>query len=48
MTLLDVIDLDKIWKFYVRKQIFWAMGESGRGFFFEFMRKLKWKKNFNK
>ena len=39
MTLLDVIDLDRIWKFYVGKQFFWAVGKSGRGFGLELMRK---------
>ena len=32
-------------KFYVRKQIFWAMGESGRGFGLEVMKKSKLEKN---
>ena len=31
-------------KFDVRRQIFWAMGESGCGFGLEVMRKSKWKK----
>ena len=31
-------------KFYVRKQIFWAIGEFGRGFALEFMRKSNKKK----
>ena len=35
-------------KFYVRKQIFWAMGEGGRGFGLDFMRKSKLKKNLKK
>ena len=33
-------------KFYVRKQIFWAMVESGPGFRLEVIRKLKLKKKF--
>ena len=32
-------------KFYVRKQFFWAMGESGRGFGLKVMRESKFKKN---
>ena len=31
-------------KFYVRKQIFWAIGESGRGFGLKIMRKSNLKK----
>ena len=31
-------------KVYVRKQIFWTMDQSERGFGFEFMKKLKLKK----
>ena len=40
MTLLDVTGLEKI-LFYVRKQISWAMGKSGRGFGLEVMRRSK-------
>ena len=35
-------------EFYVRKQIFWAMGESGHGFVLKVMRKSKFKKKFKK
>ena len=43
MTLLDVIDFDKIWtvKSMWENKFFWAMGESGRVFDLEFMRKSK-------
>ena len=42
MTLLEVIDLDN--KLYMRKQICWAMSESGCGFRFGIYEKIKIKK----
>ena len=49
MTLLDVIDLDEILTVNSMWEIFfWAIGESGRGFGLEVMRKSKFNKKWQK
>ena len=49
MFLLDVVDLYKIWTVNsMWQKKFWTIGESGRGFGLEIMRKSKFKKKFKK